>query len=76
MLDTIADIRSRLGTRQQSNTDALTLLGIVDSLQQQLTAAERLLRDATFLMKENENSRDDDWRGIIDEVEQFLGGVK
>lgn len=33
MLDTIADIRARLGTCNQRDVDAATLLGIVDCLQ-------------------------------------------
>ena len=54
MLDTIADIRSRLGTCRQRDADTATLLGIVDTYVEQLKAvqarankAERTLESLT-----------------------------
>lgn len=50
MLDTIADIRSRLGTCRQRDADAAMLLGIVDSL---LAKEARLRGDYEAYVRNN-----------------------
>ncbi len=56
MLDTIADIRSRLGTCRQRDADTATLLGIVDSYADQLKEEQANVQQVVSFLKQSEEN--------------------